>query len=241
MIAGFVGIAALSAVLILLNTTPRYTSEVRILFGSTEADALSPSGRNSARVDRDLVRSQIYVLQSHDLLVEVIREMKLASHPEFDSLESGLGLKTRAAIWMGFQQDPRLMTAEERAELELEPRISVYPLPDSHVIALDVWSEKPKMAAKIANTLAQSYLRESKVAKSRSNKEATQWLSRRIDELRDKVRIAEAKVERFRSGAGLLLGDAPRQHSPHRNFHRSIARSPLLQPIRHRPKRAHAR
>lgn len=206
MIAGFVAIAAISAVLILMLTTPRYTSEVKILFGNTEADAVSPAGQNSSRIDRDLVRSQVYVLQSRDLLLRVIRDLQLAGHSEFDPLKSGLGMKTRLAIWLGFKPDPRLMTSQERAELELGPRISVYPLPDSRVIALDVWAEEPKLAASIANTLAQSYLQESKLAKSRSNKEATQWLSRRINELRNKVRVAEVKVEQFRSGAGLLQG-----------------------------------
>ncbi len=98
------------------------------------------------------------------------------------------------------------MSAQERAWEIFSKRLEVYPLPESRVLALDFWAYEPALAAQIANSLAQAYLNQSKAAKSRSNKQATEWLAGRIQDLQEKVRLAEARVEQFRARAGLLQG-----------------------------------
>lgn len=207
MIAGLTGAAILLTLVFVVNTPSRYTSEVRILFGNTESEILS-AGRQSFRLSEnsDLVRSQVHVLRSRDLLAEVIKDLDLINNTEFVSSNKSISLKKKMLIWLGLANGPRLMSPEERAWKTLAPRLVVYPLPQSRVIALDVWSYDPKLAASIANRLAESYLNETKAAKSRSNREATEWLSSRIENLQEKVRISEAKVERFRAQAGLLRG-----------------------------------
>ncbi len=207
MIAALVGVTVVLAVAILMFTQPRYSSGVRILFGNTEAEILNSDRQNSRpNVDKELVRSQIHVLQSRDLMAQVIKDLDLVQNPEFVSSNEDVGFKEKLLIWMGFASDSRLMPPEERAWMTLEPRVVVYPLPDSRVLALDVWSYDPELAAAIANRLGQVYLNETKAAKSRSNKQAKQWLAGRIQGLEKKVRKAEAKIEQFRAQAGLLQG-----------------------------------
>jgi len=207
MIVVMVSVMLVLAIVFLMFTEPRYTSEVRILYGNTEAEVLT-SGRQNLRpaVDANLVRSQVQVLQSRDLMTKVIRDLKLTENSEFVSSNEDMGLKELLFIWLGFSSDPRLMSAEERAWMTIAPRLVVYPLPQSRIIALNVWSYDPKIAASIANQLAKVYLNETKSEKSRSNKQATKWLGSRIASLQEKVRNAEAEVERFRGEAGLLQG-----------------------------------
>jgi len=207
MIATFVGITAVFTVVVLMFTQPRYTSEVRILFGNTETEILNNDRLNTRpSVNSDLVRSQVHVLRSRDLMGRVIKDLDLTQNSEFVSSNEDIGFKTRLFIWLGFASDPRLMSPKERAWMTLEPRLVVYPLPESRVLALDVWSYNPKLAADIANRLAQVYLNETKAAKSRSNGQATEWLARRIEDLQKRVSTSEAEVERFRAQAGLLQG-----------------------------------
>jgi len=207
MIAALVGVTVVLAAVILMFTQPRYSSGVRILFGNTEAEILNNDRQNSRpNIDKELVRSQIHVLQSRDLMAQVIKDLDLTQKPEFVSSNDDAGLKERLLIWMGFASDSRLMPPEERAWMTLEPRVVVYPLPDSRVLALDVWSYDPELAAAIANRLGQVYLNETKAAKSRSNIQAKKWLASRIQGLEEKVSKAEAKIERFRAQAGLLQG-----------------------------------
>jgi len=192
---------------ILMLTKPRYSSEVRILFGNTEAETLNNGrGDNGLGASRDLVRSQVHVLQSRDLMAQVITDLNLTQDSEFVSANANLSFRKTLFIWLGFANDPRLLSPQERAWSTLAPRLVVYPLPDSRVIALDVWSHKPELAASIANRLAEVYINETKAAKSRSNRQATEWLASRIQDLQKKVRTAEAEVESFRVQAGLLQG-----------------------------------
>ncbi len=207
MIAGLVGVTVILAAVILMFTQPRYSSGVRILFGNTEAEILNNDRQNSRpNIDKELVRSQIHVLQSRDLIARVIKDLDLTQNPEFVSSNENVSFKKSLLIWMGFASDSRLMSPEERAWMTLEPRVVVYPLPDSRVLALDVWSFDPELAAAIANRLGQVYLDETKAAKSRSNRQAKEWLASRIQGLEEKVRKAEAEIERFRAQAGLLQG-----------------------------------
>jgi len=207
MVFALVGFVVITGAVILMLTQPRYSSGVRILFGSTEAEALSTNRVNiRPGVEQDLVRSQIHVLQSRDLMAQVIADLNLTQNSEFVSSGKKPGLKGRLLGALGFGGDSQMMSPEESAWDTLSSRIEVYPLPGSRVIALDVWSYDPVLAADIANGMAQAYLNESKVAKSRSNKKATEWLSGRIQNLQEKARVAEEKVERFRARAGLLQG-----------------------------------
>jgi len=207
MIAALVGFVVITGAVILMFTQPRYSSGVRILFGNTEAEVLNTERLNGRPgVDPDLVRSQIHVLQSRDLMARVIADLDLTQNSEFVSSNKKPGLKSRLFDALGFGSDPQMMSPEERAWDKLSSRIEVYPLPGSRVIALDVWSYDPVLAADIANGMAEAYLNESKAAKSLSNKQATEWLSGRIQDLQEKARVAEARVERFRARAGLLQG-----------------------------------
>lgn len=207
MIAALVGFVVITGAVVLMFTQPRYSSGVRILFGNTEAEVLNTDRLNARPgVDPDLVRSQIHVLQSRDLMARVIADLGLTRNSEFVSSSDKPGLKDKLLGALGFGGDSQMMSPEERAWDTLSSRIEVYPLPGSRVIALDAWSYDPVLAADIANGMAQAYLNESKAAKSRSNKKATEWLSGRIKDLQEKAREAEAKVERFRARAGLFQG-----------------------------------
>jgi len=207
MIVALVGFVVIIGAVILMFTQPRYSSGVRILFGNTEAEVLNTDRLNGRpEVDPDLVRSQIHVLQSRDLMARVIEDLNLTRNSEFVSSNKKPSLKDRLLGALGFGGDSQMMSPEESAWDTLSSRIEIYPLPGSRVIALDVWSYDPVLAADIANGMAQAYLNESKAAKSRSNKQATEWLSGRIQELQEKARAAEARVERYRAQAGLLQG-----------------------------------
>ncbi len=207
MIASFVVIAAFIAIVVLVSTKSRYASEVRILFGDTESEILRTdrtTGRNP--IDKDLVLSQVHVLRSRDLMDQVIKDLNLPQYLEFDSISNGLGLKSRLAIWLGFAEDPRLMTPEQRAWKSLNTRLTVYAIPNSRVISAEVWSHNPELAAAVANSLAQAYLQSSKASKSQSNRQAMEWLAKRVRDLQAQVQTAEARVETFRAQAGLLQG-----------------------------------
>ena len=82
----------------------------------------------------------------------------------------------------------------------------------SYVISLSVTSEDPNKAADITNKMAEEYLVTQLEAKYNAAQRATEWLSKRIDELRGQVLEAEAKIVEYRTKNNLV--DTSTQNNP---------------------------
>ncbi len=80
------------------------------------------------------------------------------------------------------------------------------------MISLAFSSEEPTKAADIANKLAEEYLVTQLEAKYAAAQRATEWLSKRIEELRGQVLEAEAKIVEYRTKNNLV--DTTDQNNP---------------------------
>src|ERR1700709_1858667 len=203
LLAAVVSIAAVNLV------TPRYKSEARILIDGRENVFLRPNGeRNEERnaLDAEAVTSQVQMLQSRDLAREIIKKNKLAERPEFDPVLQGLSpLKAFLALF-GIGRDPFSLTPEERVLDAYFERFTAYAVDKSRVIVIEFQSIDPDLAARVANSIAESYLVLQQGARQEQAKSASQWLSGEIENLRKKVSEAESRVEEFRSKSSLFVG-----------------------------------
>jgi polysaccharide biosynthesis transport protein len=201
-------VAALSIAAVNL-VTPRYKSEARILIDGRENIFLRPNGeRNEERtaLDAEAVTSQVQLLLSRDLAREVIRKNKLAERPEFDPVLRGfLPVKSLLALF-GIGRDPFSLTPEERVLDAYFERFTAYAVDKSRVVVIEFQSIDPDLAARVANSIAESYLVLQQGARQEQAKSASQWLSGEIDSLRKKVAEDEARVEDFRSKSSLFVG-----------------------------------
>jgi uncharacterized protein involved in exopolysaccharide biosynthesis len=82
-------------------------------------------------------------------------------------------------------------------------RIEVTPLGRSHVVSLEVASEDPVKAARIANTLARTYIEDKLVQAAKVTERTNAWLAGQIDKLRRELNAAERSVEEYRREHGL--------------------------------------
>jgi polysaccharide biosynthesis transport protein len=203
LVAAVLSIAAVNLI------TPRYKSEARILIDGRENVFLRPNGeRNEERagLDAEAVTSQVQLLLSRDLAREVIRKNKLAERPEFDPVLRGfLPVKSLLALF-GIGRDPFSLTPEERVLDAYFERFTAYAVDKSRVVVIEFQSIDPDLAARVANSIAESYLVLQQGARQEQAKSASQWLSGEIDNLRKKVAEAEARVEDFRSKSSLFVG-----------------------------------
>jgi uncharacterized protein involved in exopolysaccharide biosynthesis len=199
--AGVVTFIALSMV------RPLYTSEARILIeneASPFTRAATDDGRNRLQpLDEQAVESQVQVLTSRDLALQVARQLDLADNPEF-AKDAGTMPLARLLDSIGLGGSAK--SKEEKAADAFQEHLSVYVLAKSNVISVNYTSGDPELAAKAANTLADAYIAWQRNAKLAQTKDATTWLSAQIDELRKRVSESEAAVEKFRSGHGLYEG-----------------------------------
>ena len=189
--------------------TPRYKSEARILIDGRENVFLRPNGERSeerAALDDAAVTSQVQLLLSRDLAIDVIKKNHLDKLPEFDPVLNGISpLKSLLSLF-GIGRDPFRMTPEERVLGAYYERLTAYAVDKSRVMVIEFQSRDPQLAAKVANSIADGYLVMQQAGRQEQAKAAGQWLSGEIDNLRKKVADAEDRVETFRSKSNLFVG-----------------------------------
>src|SRR5581483_10884598 len=186
--------------------TPQFRSESRMLLESREnvflrADADKNGDR--AAMDAEAVASQTQVVLSRDLAREVIAKEKLGDKSEFDP--PGSILRSVLSLF-GMARNPGAMSKEERVLEAYYERLNVYAIEKSRVIAIDFTSADPNLAARVANAIAETYLRMQQTVKQDQTRAASVWLAGEIEKMRVKVADAEAKVEEYRTKSNLYAG-----------------------------------
>ena len=209
-ILGITLLAAATAFAVVNTMTPRYRSESRLLLETREnvflrAEA-DKNGGDRTTIDPEAVTSQTQLVLSRDLAREVIKKEKLADDPEFDPALRGPSVLRVVLSLFGIVRDPAAMTKEERTLESYYDRLNVYAVEKSRVIGVDFLSANPDLAARVANTIAETYLKMQQTSKQDQTRAAGDWLAGEIANLRTKVADAEAKVEAYRAQSNLFVG-----------------------------------
>ncbi|WP_349367945.1 GumC family protein [Salinarimonas sp.] len=212
LIAAVTLIAFAASLAYVLTTTPRYQGEAQILLEDRDTSFTRPvdaAADDTARViDEQAVASQVQVIRSRDVAREAIRRLGLVGQPEFDPEARPMNPVSRVLGMIGIAGGSgEGDTAREDRVLEAYyDRLTVFAVDRSRVITIEFQSADPELAARGANTIAEVYLETLEGAKIDAARTASTWLAQNIERLRERVSEAEARVETFRSGTGLLLG-----------------------------------
>jgi tyrosine-protein kinase Etk/Wzc len=202
-------VAILTAVAVEV-ATPKYKSSATILYEGREnvflrADVNRTTG-DPGLADDAALASQVQLILSRELALDVIRKLKLNELAEFDPLVNGISPLKYALITMGVSRNPMKMAAEERVLESYYDRLTAFPVERSRVMTIEFVSSDPNLAARVTNAIADGYLELQQSAKQQQNKGAAQWLVGQIDQLRPRVEEAEAKAAAFRGKTNLFLG-----------------------------------
>lgn len=194
----------------LSNMTPQYTANARILIESSESVFTRPQSEgsqssDSSRLDREGVTSQVEILTSSDLLMQVADELKLGENGEFGGSTKMSSLKS-GMVALGLVEDPALVSSEKRILDAIHERLQVYAVPNSRVIGITFKSSDRELAARFPNALAEAYLALESRSQLESTGKAVSYLGDEIADLQDSVSKAEAAVADFRASSDLLLG-----------------------------------
>ena len=199
----FVAIIAGGTYYLLSNIAPTYKSEAKLLIEAGESDITRSAADASSILDKEAIASQVQLIQSGDLARAVASKLDLEAQPQYQKAISGDTFPTNLLIKLGLTEPPS-GSVEERVLGEYYKNLEVYTVGDSRVIAVDFSSTDPEFAAKGANTIASEYISLQKSAMRDTTDSATQWLQSQIADLRNKVAVAEADVEKFRTSHDLF-------------------------------------
>jgi exopolysaccharide transport family protein len=209
--------------------TPLYTAEALIHVQNRDAQVVEIDGVVEEMIaDPATIESEIQLLTSRAFLRRVAEELGLVDDPEFnpalrqDASEpsfletinpfnyipeewwASLGASQRSELDdVATKVDPAAVTLNNMVGT-LAGRLEVAQVGRSYVISLSFLSEDAAKAAEIANKMAEEYLVTQVEAKYDAAQRATDWLSRRIEELRGQVLEAEAKIVEYRTQNNLV-------------------------------------
>lgn len=206
--------------IILMQQVPRYTATSSIMVGvpktqvvDIEAVLAGVAGGDSA------INGEVEVIKSRELAKKLIDKLNLLSLEEFNPelrakgllsyLSPGQYIPENWKLALGKAPDEELTEEEQNQLLAATAtdiflsKLKVSPIKRSNVIKIKFESLSPKLAARIANELPESYIIGQMEAKFEATEKATKWLDEQLSELREKVAASEKAVEIYREQHGL--------------------------------------
>lgn len=185
--------AALAIGLLYLLLIPaQYTATTTLLIDSTTLrvlqNQLQPQG--DVPLDTLQVGSQVEILASRKLGLDVVRALHLADDPEFATSSGWNPFASSAAS--------SLEAREQHALDEFLAHRSISRAEKTYALNISYTSKSPAKAAEIANAIAEAYIDDQLGAKYQTVTRAGAWLQDRINELRSKATAADRAVLEFK-------------------------------------------
>lgn len=212
--AALVG-AALSLVMI-VGAVPRYSATETILLDEERNQLLNQVSAmpNAVRSDAT-VQSELEILRSHILAVEVVKRLKLDQDPDFmnppvDLVSSLAGMASSVAgvlssddAPIGPPVDPAIAAREAAAGI-LREHLYVERVGRSFVLLLVYSDHNPQRAAAVARAYGDSYVEFQLTSQSKIAVNAGEWIDERLKVLAERSLAAASAVQEFRSKHNLV-------------------------------------
>jgi polysaccharide biosynthesis transport protein len=198
--------ALLVAAAVELVLTPRYRATIQILIGPADLRLVEKSVQPIApAADSNVmqVETETRILTSDRVLRRVVRRERLTEDAEFQtrsgaSRVDGVVDALRTAIGKPSEQ-AKPADRELYALRLLQRNITAKRTERTYVVDLTVESTDPEKSARIANAIGTAYLDEQANARGESARRATESLSARLNEQRERVTQAEEQVELYKA------------------------------------------
>ncbi|MBR0708835.1 exopolysaccharide transport family protein [Bradyrhizobium liaoningense] len=198
-------LGATLAVTVGKSLTPRYTATAQLYVDPRELQLvdreLTPRAQDVSGMSM-VVESQARLITSNSVLLHVIQQAGLDKDPEFGGGDAKSLMSSLLGL-IGLQ--PRAPSAAETKEVQLAAldalnrHITIRKTEKSFIVDIEVWSTDPAKAAMLANTLTNAYLTESRNSQASAARRATNDLSGRLKELRERLRNAETALATYKA------------------------------------------
>lgn len=220
MIVGLTLLAAVAAIAVAFLIPPQFESTASVFIDQREKKIVDFEAVLSDIVpDTPTLESEVEIIRSTGVLGRVATDLNLYADPEFLRDQSPVrrllelvGLasdKNQARRLEGESADvleeaQRQSLALQEAIDTLADNISVARLRNTYIIEITYRSSSAAKAAAIANGIADAYLNDQVDSKLRATEAATEWLDKRVGDLKERVHRSERKVEEYKAANRLI-------------------------------------
>ena len=232
-IAGIFLFVMVAAWLHLSQAVPRYTGKALMVLEFRKSSLLNlEEFFTGGAMNPAVIGTEVDIIRSVALLERVADRLRLDRSAEFNpalrpkqepslfgelkNWAAGLWSQAAGYVTAGGLPEPTPESAEQTdpqpavrqlkraivdrlaAHLEVENRRA------SHTITITYTSADPRIAATVANTVAEMYINDQLEAKFEATRRANQWLTHRLEGLRQEVQTAEEAVKNVRQQSGMI-------------------------------------
>lgn len=208
-LAGSPIVALLGALMYIFSTSPIFTARSQILIDPKMPQILhEQSGEVNFSLDNAQVESEIAVLRSEKIAMIVINELHLDNDSEFQDQKSSifallwsrlLGENDSGAMELGNDKGMTEFARSRRVITAFQAGLDVRRTGLSYAIEIAFSSKDPDKAARVANAMAEAYIRDQIETKSDTAKLGSEWLERRLAQLRAQLNTATQMAQAFRA------------------------------------------
>ncbi|MCV6597095.1 MAG: Wzz/FepE/Etk N-terminal domain-containing protein [Mangrovicoccus sp.] len=176
-----------------LATTPLYRASATVLLGAQSTGTLDVGNVASrSAFDSAAIQTELAVIRSNTVLLDVVKQLDLLEDPNFNPVLSLTPEQTA-----GMSPEKLQIQAELQTVNTLSRVISVGNISGTYLLEISAMTTSPERSQQIANTLVDVYQQSDIDRKFQASTAAASWLSSRLDELREQLTEAEAKIEAF--------------------------------------------
>ncbi len=207
LILGLTVAAVLVTFILVQRIAPAYTSSAQVLLETRQERVLSSDQVvSNLNATPAVIAGEVELIRSSMLIGRVVDALNLTEHPDYDPrVERDTGL-LRSAV-----RSVRSLTGGGAAEsmseddiraatiARLQRDITASQVGVSFAIRISAKASSPRLAADIANTVAEQYVEALLSVKREATERATGWLQARIAELERQVEEADRAAVTFRA------------------------------------------
>ena len=185
-----------------LRQTPVYDAVGRIAINKADSNLITfkDSGPVMDYYDPSDLDTEVRILQSDLMALQVIRQLNLDKRPEFGGHSDQKQPNLVA--------DPLQIDSSRTSALlaSFRSNLHVTLIPNTRIIEIHYNSTDPQLAASAVNTLAATYVEQNFKTKFESTMQASDWLQKQLIDLQMKVETSQEKLVRYQKEHELFLG-----------------------------------
>jgi capsular exopolysaccharide synthesis family protein len=181
-----------------ISSLPRtYTATSALLLEPREAQPVKVNDRGFvAPADDNLIDTAVQIIRSPTLTLDVVRSLRLDRVPELSGRMEAPQPSTEPAVAGGHDAAP--MTAEERrAAAALIASTDVRRVGVTYLVEISAYAPDPRIAARIANALAQQYIDLDTAKKRSRNTQSARYVQSQAAALRKQAVADDAALQGY--------------------------------------------
>jgi capsular exopolysaccharide synthesis family protein len=160
---------------------------------------------NLSSTDQDYLETQIQILQSDELAIDVIRNLRLDRNPKI------VGTKALNEYNQPSEQEnqsPTQLTRLENLALRaFKTRLSVSRVRNSRLVGVSFLSRDATLSSQVTNTLVNIFIDRNYRTRYETTMRASEWLSGQLADLRQKVENANKVLVDYQRANGIVYSD----------------------------------